>query len=78
MKGLAPPDTLTGKVQRALTDDWQTQAEIVGACAPLSDTEYSNVRPLLERLVREGRAQQSIVHSTWAMSGGYPVYRRNA
>ena len=78
MKGLAPADTLTGKVQRALTDEWQTQAEIVGACGRLTDTEYANVRPLLERLVREGRAQQSTVRSSQLMSGGYPVYRRNA
>jgi len=75
MKGLAPPDTLTGKVQRALTDEWQTQAEIVGACGRLTDTEYANVRPLLERLVREGRAQLKDVYSSAHMSGGYPVYR---
>ena len=78
MKGLAPADTLTGKVQRALTDEWQTQAEIVGGCGRLTDTEYANVRPLLERLVREGRAAVKHVPSSQHMSGGYYVYRRNA
>lgn len=76
MKGQANPETLTGKIQRALTDDWQTQAEIVGACGRLTDSEYANVRPLLERLVREGRAQASHVDTLSPVTFGYTVYRR--
>jgi hypothetical protein len=78
MKGLAPADTLTGKVQRALTDEWQTQAEIVGGCGYLTDSEYSNVRFVLERLVREGRAAQTFTRSSQHMAGGYNQYRRKA
>jgi len=76
MKGQASPDTLTGKVQSALTDEYQMVANI-GAAIPggLTDSEWSNLRHVLERLTREGRAEQQFVLSSAYMAGGYAVYR---
>jgi hypothetical protein len=76
MKGLAPPETLTGKVQRALSDEWSPAAWVVGRCEKLTYSEYGNVLHVLERLVREGRAESRLVRDIKFMSGGYYEYRR--
>lgn len=84
MKGLAPPDTLTGKIQRALTDEWQSHSEIVQAIG-VHDSRPSTVRACLERLCSEDRAEWQIertpllsspdAHGRTTMSGGMLVVR---
>ena len=73
MKGPAPPETLTGKVQRALSDEWKTEAKIAYR---VGFPEYRNVGPCLRRLVSEGRAESRLVRDIKFMSGGYYEYRR--
>lgn len=75
MKGLAPADTLTGKVQRALTDEWRTQREIVESVG-IYDAKPSTVRALLERLCSEGRAEWQLERNIRYMSGGVVRWRR--
>lgn len=61
MKGTASADTLTGKVQRALTDEWQTQAQIMLASGVYDyRPRPSTLRALLERLCSEGRAEWQV------------------
>jgi hypothetical protein len=76
MKGQANPDTLTGRIQRALTDEFEPQAAIVGRCGQLTDSEYVNARLVLERLAREGRAESRFTPDHRYLSGGHTEYRR--
>lgn len=76
MKGQANPETLTGRIQDALTDEFELQAAIVGRCGQLTDSEYGNARHVLERLVREGRAESRFTPDHRYMSGGITEYRR--
>ena len=79
MKGLAPANTLTGKVQRVLTDEWQTRSEIIyGIRSTLSGTEQNSVGFLLDRLVSEGRAESIHIPDPRYMSGHVTKYRRLA
>jgi hypothetical protein len=75
MRGTADPGTLTGQVQRALTDEWKTQARIVQS-AGLHSVRSGTLRALLERLVREGRAEIRRTDSPHYMSGGFDEFRR--
>lgn len=79
MKGTAPPDSLTGKVQRALTDEWQTQAQISArmgvAWRQHESPKPSTIRALLERLCSEGRAEWQ-VHRHTQLSGGVVRWRK--
>jgi hypothetical protein len=75
MRGLADSDSLTGKLQRALSDEWQLQSTIVRA-ADLWSVKTRTVTACLERLVREGRAESRIVTNPAYVSGGYTEYRR--
>lgn len=65
MKGLAPPYTLTGRVQRQL-EDW-TSASTVMARLGLPPKQYRTVQALLERLVKEGRAVKCEEDSTYRL-----------
>ena len=60
MKGTAHPDSLTGKVQSALTDEWQTQSQIAARAGLYDYKKPTTLRALLERLVSEGRAEWKI------------------
>ena len=75
MKGLAPPETLTGKVQRVIAREWMSYQDVLRALPTLKGTEQNSVRYLLERLVREGRASQRRNPDTRYMSGYVTEYR---
>jgi hypothetical protein len=74
MKGQAKPGTLTGDVQLALTDEWKTQGQIVYD-ARIFSVKSSTLTALLERLVREGRAEQRQVTAPYYM-GVISQYRK--
>jgi hypothetical protein len=75
VRGTADKETLTGRVQRALSDEWQTQGQIVGA-ADIRSNDNVTIQRLLERLVREGRAESRHTTSPGYLSGGFTEYRR--
>jgi hypothetical protein len=76
MRGLADSQTLTGQVQRVLDDQWRTQGQIVYD-ARLHSVKSSTLTALLERLIREGRAESRRVSDPFYMSGGRTEYRRS-
>lgn len=73
MRGLAPPETLTGQVQRAL-DEWMTQGELVGKIG-LPVKQQRTLTFLLERLVSEGRVEIRRTPSSRHMTGVVVEYR---
>jgi hypothetical protein len=75
MRGLADPRTTTGLVQRALTDAWQTQAELTRS-GNLHSIRTVTLTQLLERLLREGRAESRWSSDPNYMSGGFTEWRR--
>jgi hypothetical protein len=77
LRGTASGETLTGQLQRALTDEWQIQSAIIRA-ADLWSVKTRTVTACLERLVREGRAESRVVTNPAYVSGGYTEYRKGA
>jgi hypothetical protein len=76
VKGWAHPETTTGIVQRALTDEWQTQAAISRAIGIYSPAFAPTLTSLLARLVREGRAESYQDLGDPAYGNGGPTYYR--
>ena len=77
MKGMAPPESFTGKIQRALGNDWRAEADIIFT-AHVEMTPYATTRACLVRLEREGRAESRFRRSSDSMSGGWTEWRRKA
>jgi hypothetical protein len=74
MRGLADVRTPTGLIQRALTDEWQTQAALTSS-GHLHSIRVEIRTEILERLLREGRAESRWSPDPYYM-GGITEWRR--
>jgi hypothetical protein len=72
--GLADSDSTTGAIQRALLHKWELQSAISARAGIHGNPKM--VRQLLERLVREGRAESRTITDGRYMSGQITEYRR--